>query len=1262
MLGTIFKAHLIRKLIVAGAFGALTIGAVVGVNVANEAIKPYEGFITDALVAVDTKGEKNNFGDKLAVEIEQEGIVLAKNNDNILPLDKENKKIDVYGHAVIDWLISNSGSGSSGPGSSQKTVGLLEAFDSYGVEYNANVIDYYKKWVAPRSLPYSIQSGYDSLYRLADPSLSQVAAYKEVYDAAKSAEDVDTAIVCLSRAAGEHIDPPHEQINNLATTSSKKFTNKERGYLEITTEEEELLTAVGQDYDKVIVIINSSNVMQMDFMERIPGLDACLLVGPTGTVGAKAIPQVLYGDVNPSGRTADTWPMNHRYNPAYFTSGYFPTGKGPKYTGAPSGANLSSSNSSGPSGDGVNFADYLEGIYVGYRWYETAYAEGYWDNDTYGGYENVVAYPFGHGLSYTTFKWEFATSLPAKNSNIKDNEAIQLFVDVTNTGKVPGRDVVEVYLTAPYTKGGIEKSAVKLIGYQKTKNLMPGETERVQINVYTRDFQSFDCYDKNGNGHAGWELDKGDYEIRFMTSAHLDKQGCSSIKYRISDTINVDYDDTTGEEVKPLFTGEEAIDGISCDGLSIGEPIDYLTRENFAPLLTKVNDNRAWNKELTNTHKYSKAQKDAWDNATGVDAFGKPIPETNPTFGQDSGLKVTDELYQLTDLGRDLANDYNSDKWDALLDEVKWEESTAITANSSSYNRPGIKSVGLREGKSSDYKDVEAASQVGVDLDNKTRRLTAYPTPTVQAQCWNVRMPYMFGLSEAKDMVIGGADASYGPASNIHRTPYGGRNSEYHSEDGFLAGCTLAGVTKGLADGGKQGFIKHFAVNDTEWHRVGLFTWLTEQALREIYLRPFEEAIKRGEATALMTSFNRVGAIWTGSSQALCQGVMRNEWGFKGMTITDMIENSTLMDVQSTFRAGNNYVLGGSGWNTGIGGGAPKQSSSTPRLQHRVRENAKQVIYAHIRVLRLNEIYNDGDSVGPVAGNQSVISIKKAGINNLHIAKKNYLDLQADSGAIVASSSKKPWVWWKPALHCLEALLIVACVFGIICALIPANPEFRKEAKDRLFKKKKGDEQEEQVEQKPEEKQEVQPEKKENWFLRHMRLTAAIAIFGVTFIVIGCVMLSSYTSYKNYEKTYYANDLAVRSASAAAPKVVEINNNYKSQYKKKVVADGDKVTLNENKISLVLELKENSFADIDVVFTYEATEDLLSNMNIKVNDSLVEEDGVVVKEEGQHHLVMSGFALPEGALKMEIEGIKNKTMPEIQSVTFYTNAVASFAE
>ena len=269
-----------------------------------------------------------------------------------------------------------------------------------------------------------------------------------------------------------------------------------------------------------------------------------------------------------------------------------------------------------------------------------------------------------------------------------------------------------------------------------------------------------------------------------------------------------------------------------------------------------------------------------------------------------------------------------------------------------------------------------------------------------------------------------GNDYLYGPASNIHRSPYGGRHAEYHSEDGFLAGKCLSNVTKGLADGGKSGFIKHFALNDTEYHRVGLFTWLTEQALREIYLRPFEEAIKRGEATALMTSFNRVGAIWSGGSEALCQGVMRNEWGFKGMTITDMIENSTLMDVNQTFRFGNNYILGGSGWSTGVGG--TPSASSTPRVQQRLRESAKQVIYGHIRVLLLNEKYNEGESVGPIAGNPRAA--------NSNIGGNGGNNENATTVAIVSSSSKSPWVWWKPALYCLEGILIVSTVYFLLVA------------------------------------------------------------------------------------------------------------------------------------------------------------------------------------------------------------------------------------
>ena len=1032
----VFRGHLIRKGILSGIFLGLTIGAIVAISIVNaKIIAPNEGFINAALCKSNTGSAKNNMGDRLAVEIEQEGIVLAKNEDNCLPLQKSTNRVNVFGYDVVQWVISNSGSGSASAGSSQKTWGLLEALDDRGIVYNKDVISYYNSWATPRDrgvLSYS--SEHNTVYRLTNPSLSNNADFKEVYDAAKSDDDgdIDTAIVVIGRWGGEHLDPPHEQVNNY---KSSKQQNTARGYLEITEEEEELLTAVGEDYEHVIVIINSTNTMQMDFMRDIPGLDACLLVGPTGTVGAKAIPQVLWGDINPSGRTADTWPMNHRYNPAYYTSGYFSNNGNTNgaaacnyYNNVPSGANLANSKTNTGHGHAI-FADYYEGIYVGYKWYETADAEGFWDDAPYNGYENVVAYPFGFGLSYTNFKWEVVDTKPARNTNISENKDITLQVKVTNEGSRAGRDVVEVYLTAEYYPDEIEKAAVKLVGYQKTKNLMPGESEILEITVKTRDFMQFDCYDKNNNKHAGYELDRGSYELKLMTSAHEIKSGVAPIKYNVPDTINVDQDPETGAEVKPLFTeltitnddGTEQeikpIDGVSCDGKSIGEPINYLTRSSFDPLPTSYYPCREWNAGLVTCDDsskptaYSTKMASDWDKAT-VDVFGKAVPNTNvaPTFGANNGLKVMDEKGQITELGKTLVADYDAPEWDSLLDQLSWSDGITIQKGQS-YSRPGMQSVGLTKQGNANFSDAEGACQVGADLSGG-RRPTAYPDPCVQGQCWNADMCYLFGLSESKDMTLGGKDYLYGPASNIHRSPYGGRHAEYHSEDGFLAGKCLSNVTKGLADGGKGGFIKHFALNDTEYHRVGLFTWCTEQAVREIYLRPFEESVKNGQASALMSSFNRIGAIWTGGSQALCQGVLRNEWGFKGMTITDYTENGTLQDANQQFRAGGNYILASSNFTD------PGQGSATNRFKWRLRESAKQVIYGTLRPQYDNYVYNSD------ASHKAIIS-----------------------------SSKAPYIWWKPVLHCLEALVIVAFAYGCIVFLLP-DRELREEFIRRVSKKK----------------------------------------------------------------------------------------------------------------------------------------------------------------------------------------------------------------
>ena len=1041
MESNVFKRHLIRKLIVSGVFAALTVGAVIGIDIVNkQVIAPNAGFITAALCKIDTGGAKNSMGDRLALEIEQEGIVLAKNAKNnesdekgVLPLDKSVKQVTVLGYDAIDWVISDSGSGSAGPGQGQKAWKLLDSLEAKGISYNKEIINYYQNWADTRqklidnngntdqsySHGYNDNSYKNKYYRLTNPSLKNNADFNTLYQNATS--ETDTAIVVLSRFGGEHLDPPHVQINNL---KAQHTTNAERGYLEITEEEEELLTAAGQDYDNVIVIINSTNIMQMDFMETIPGLDACLLVGPTGTVGAKAIPQIMWGDIGPSGRTADTWPMNHRYNPTYYTNGYWADTngnltEGAYYTGNPSNTNLQKSGT-----DKANFADYIEGIYVGYKWFETAEAESFWENMGLE-YKDVVAYPFGHGLSYTSFSWELLDSKPGKNANIAPNQDITLKVRVTNTGNYPGRDVVEVYLTAPYHTGEIEKAYVSLVGYQKTKTIPAGDHEDVEITLHTNDFLSFDCYDANNNNHAGWELDRGEYQIKLMESSHVLKEdgiiGDNTISYNVPDIIDLNEDPDTGNESKAWLTGDDAVDGISMDGKSIGEDVKYLTREDFAPLWTSLNPTRAWNSALevspTGSYKtaYSSDLAAEWDNAT-EDVFGNPTPTDYPTFGADTDYRVLDDQLQITELGLELAADYDDPQWDDVLDQVTWNDAVKL-AGGYSYKRPGVPSVGLKFGRSgendADYYDAEGASQVGATLEGN-RRLTAYPMPTLQGQCWNDDMTYLFGLSEAKDMSIGGKDALYGPASNIHRSPYCGRNAEYHSEDGFLAGHCLANVTKGLADGGKAGFIKHFCMNDTEYHRVGLWTWATEQSLREIYLKPFEASIKRGSATALMTSFNRIGAIWSGGSQGLMTCILRGEWGFKGMVITDYTESQTLQDGNQQVRVGGNYVLGNSTFtNPGI-------DNASPRLQWRLREGAHEVIYATLRQQYTNYLYNSDSS----------------------------------HKAVVSSLSKSPWVWWEPLLHCAEAVVIVGFAFGCIAALLPTNPEFRA----HLFKKKSKDE------------------------------------------------------------------------------------------------------------------------------------------------------------------------------------------------------------
>ena len=958
----------------------------------------------------------SGMGDELAVEVEGEGIVMLENNGT-LPLSKDNvEKVNVFGHGSIDWYIMSSGSEMVGT-KGHKSYDLNSALEKRGIEVNPELPAYYKDWHKAEGDSNTIMTSLDSYFVIREPSLEIDTKYQEIYANAKSYSD--TAFFVISRHAGENSDCPHYQNKLSSSDSTHKsgstVKDEERDYLEISTEEEYALRQIAADFENVIVIENSTNNMTLDFFREINkdipnGIDAILNVGVTGGQGALAIPDVVFGDVTPSGHMTDTTPVRPEYNITYYRSCA-------KHTRHYEGGKSSDFFSKAGRGSGgaafYNYAcysEYTEGIYMGYRWFETADAEGFWDQDPYNGYDNVVQYPFGYGMSYTDFSWKLVEANRVTGSEIEADEKLNFKVEVTNTGtEYKGKDVVQIYLTAPYTPGGIEKSYRKLVGYEKTPLLKPGEGCTIDIEVDTKDFKSYDDYDANNNGHTGYELEAGDYVLNFMTDAHHVKENVLPLTYQVSREIMIDKDEVTGETVENRFTGEKAYEGMPIDGSSVDQGIEFVHRNNFPELLTDCEPNKPWTDKLMErasdpepiaNYSYSRTMGDNWDNAT-EDYWGNPIPTTAPTWNSGGTDKLM-ENGQLTEIGMKCGEDYDAEEWNGILDQLDFDNSKKIVTENSNYAGRGMTEIGLRDSNNaSAFKFEEGAAMIGGGLgQNDEINCPAYPGPTMGCQAWNRALTYKLGKSMGNDMNASGADGIFSPNCNLHRSTYGGRNCGYQSEDPILSGRYVSEIIKGISIYGRMTFVKHFVANDQDFNRMANMAWMTEQTFRELYLRSFEEAVKNGGTVGIMTSFNRIGGIWTGGNEALIQGVLRREWGFRGQIITDMTENKTNMDIGFSFRFGGNLNLGGG--NT-VASAIGTAATTPVRVQYRLREAMHEIAYAYCHAMWRNATYNA--SADP-------------------------------SEAIVSIPPKDAYLWWQPALVSIDAFALGGLIIGAAAAII----------------------------------------------------------------------------------------------------------------------------------------------------------------------------------------------------------------------------------
>lgn len=796
-----------------------------------------------------SKSDALRRANELTEEVCEEGFVLLKNDNGALPLNR-GASVSVFGKNSVNLVYSGSGSGGTNTSSAAT---IHDSLRDAGFRVNDVLESFYKN--SSRSGPArdgnpAIEDGVEVLSTAETPQSYYGAEITESY-----ANFNDAAIIVLSRIGGEGFDLPRISADDPS-----------RHYLELDPNEIDLVKSVtSAGFGKVIVVVNSLSVMELGWAEsgEYGHIDSVIYVGGPGNAGISALGRILNGEVNPSGHTVDTWATDLLAAPAAINFGNNGSADGNVYT---------------VDGENVfyNFVDYEEGIYVGYRYYET---RGLGDSEWYN--QNVV-YPFGYGLSYTTFSQRItSTNILPEADWTAQTQNIEITVAVRNTGDVPGKDVIQVYAHAPYYEGGIEKSEVVLVGFVKTDELRAGETREYTISFDVYDFASYDYNDANGNKFYGYELDPGDYVFSIRSDVH---SVIDSVSTNLDEGVKFENDSVTGYKVENRF--DDADDQLST----------VLSRNDWEDTMPqrRSDEERATDKAFINL-----LDDRTTNNPNTYDKM--------PLTGQPTELDMFKLIYMEDYEG------YDDERWNEILDALTVSEMAGL------YNHGAFQTADiLRIGK---VLTIDADGPYGfTNFIGDTATIfgtCSYASEVVLASTWNVDLAFRMGECVG-DEGLWGTDENggtpysgwYAPGANIHRTAFGGRNGEYFSEDPFISGAMAASEIKGAASKGVYCYIKHFAVNEQETSRSGLCTWLTEQALREIYLKPFETAVKEGEATAIMSSFNRIGTKWTGGDYRLITEVLRNEWGFKGMVICDFnTETSPYMNPEQMIYAGGDLNL-----------------------------------------------------------------------------------------------------------------------------------------------------------------------------------------------------------------------------------------------------------------------------------------------------------------------------------------------------------------
>ena len=950
---------------------------VCGVLIVALGIGNYFAYTYKDLITVYTSGSGTVTSDEseaLCQEIEEEGMVLLENNGG-LPL-AAGAKVSLFGQDSVDFVYGGSGSGSV---NTQTVSSLKDAFEESGFEVNDTLWDFY-------------ENGAGKDYRKAVPDETGAGAFEvnevpvSVYtDEVKDSfvKYNDAAIVCIGRSGGESADIPTEAL--------------ETGYqyLELDNNELDMLSMACENFENVVVILNSNNAMELGFLEdeAYANVKACVWVGGVGQTGINAIAEAIAGNTNFSGHLVDTYAYDSLSAPSALNLGDYSI--------------VNSVKGQDEDGNDVynKYIVYSEGIYVGYRYYETRYEDVVMGTGNAGefDYASTVQFPFGYGLSYTDFEWS--------DYSVEETEdTYEISVKVKNVGDVAGKDVVEIYMQSPYTDydkaNGVEKSSVELVGFAKSGEIAAGESETVTVSVEKDSMKAYDA-----NTAKTYILDAGDYYFTAAEDAHkainnilaskgyttengMDEEGDASFTSKV--TVS-EFDGTTYASSKE--TGAEVTNQLEQTDIKYyDESFVYLSRNDWNGTYPVTYQEGNWTAPDTLLADLNWIRSDEVLNATSEESVWEQSTDENLFSAKDA--------------------EYSDDIWMELVEALPADKAMQLVRQGG-YATISVDSIGLPSTVDKDGPSGISGTLVG------GQSATAYPVEVVMASTWNRELIEEMGRMIGEDSVATGVSGWYAPGCNIHRSPYSGRNFEYFSEDGYISGIMAGYEIKGAREAGVLTYAKHFALNDQETNRYGGCIFANEQSIREIYLKGFEGAVAIGNTTGIMDAMSRTGTVWAGANKGLLTNILRNEWGFEGVVITDQASVAAMFyqDIISGLAAGTDLWLNtnSSFWDISSyeeEDGSVVDWTKNATVMANVQRAAKNVIYA--------------------------------------VAKSNAMDSVSEDGTV-----KESIPLWQIALIALDIVVAAVCIILVIrtlighIAYIKTLPKKEEEEGDDIVKKSK---------------------------------------------------------------------------------------------------------------------------------------------------------------------------------------------------------------